>query len=59
MHTSVNQQHQQQHKLLSIKRVIKDDHGYRQLSENRMVYDDLSATDLFANALFGLFSINY
>ena len=28
-------------------------------SENRMVYDDLSATDLFANTLFGFFKNNY
>jgi len=29
-----------------------DGHGYRKMSENRMVYGDLSTTDFFANALF-------
>ena len=44
------------HKLVSYfskKGNLKDDHDYRQLSENRTIYGNLSATDLFANALSG------
>ena len=56
MHKSFNQQHQQQHKLISPKREIQHDF-YQQLSDNRMVYGDLSSTDLFASALFWFFQL--
>jgi len=34
-----------------------DGHGYQKMSKTRIVYGDLSATDLFANALFGFMRV--